>query len=484
MAPHALLLPYPAQGHVIPFMELAHLLLDRGFAVTFVNTEFNHRRVVDAAAAAASSGGGRLRLVGVADGMGEGEDRDNLVRLNSAMQEAVPPQLDALLDGGDGEGLLGRVTCVVVDVGMSWALDAAKRRGLPTAALWPASASALAVLLGAKKLIRDGVIDDDGAPTKKLLDEDNSWFRLAESTPPMDATFLAWNYMMGSRDAARMVFHYLTTTAWAAASKADVLLCNTFEELEPAVFAAQQQQHSPASPSILPIGPLRTWQRGSAAPAVVGHFWHADEDACLAFLDAQPHGSVVYVAFGSLTVMSPAQLEELGAALGSSGRPFLWVFRPGLAGAVPAAVADLVAKANHGGRGKVVGWAPQERVLAHPAVGCFVTHCGWNSTLEGVRAGVPLLCWPYFTDQFANQTYICDVWRVGLRVPAATEDGGGGGGVVSRERIVETLESLMGDGGVKERVQRLKGLAERSMSGEGRSLMNLKAFIEAMSGEV
>ncbi|WVZ77766.1 hypothetical protein U9M48_025591, partial [Paspalum notatum var. saurae] len=468
MAPHALLLPYPAQGHVIPFMELAHLLLDRGFAVTFVNTEFNHRRVVDSAAAAAA-GGGRLRLVGVADGMGDGEDHDNLVRLNVAMQEAVPPQLDALLDGaaGDGEGN-GRVTCVVVDVGMSWALDAANRRGLPTAALWPASAAVLAVLLGAKKLIRDGVIDDDGAPL--LEGEEKSSFRLAESTPPMDATFLAWNYMMGSRDAARTVYHYLTATAWAAAAKADVLLCNTFEDLEPDVFAAAaQQQHS--APSIIPIGPLRTWQREAAAPAVVGHFWRADEDACLAFLDAQPHGSVVYVAFGSLTVMSPAQLEELGAALGSSGRPFLWVLRPGLAGARP--VADLVAR--HGGRGKVVRWAPQERVLAHPAVGCFLTHCGWNSTLEGVRAGVPLLCWPYFTDQFANQTYICDVWRVGLRV-ATAEDGG----VVSRERILERLESVMGDGGVKERVQRLKGLAERSMSGEGRSLKNLEVFIDAM----
>ncbi|CAN6371821.1 unnamed protein product [Urochloa humidicola] len=73
-APHALLLPYPAQGHVIPFMELAHRLLDSGFAVTFVNTEFNHRHVVGAAAAASSSAG-RLRLVGIADGMDDGEDR-------------------------------------------------------------------------------------------------------------------------------------------------------------------------------------------------------------------------------------------------------------------------------------------------------------------------------------------------------------------------------------------------------------------------
>uniref|UniRef100_A0A0E0M6H5 Glucosyltransferase n=1 Tax=Oryza punctata TaxID=4537 RepID=A0A0E0M6H5_ORYPU len=169
---HALILPYPAQGHVIPLMELAHCLVDRGFAVTFVNTEHNHRRVVAAAAAAASAGAGgvqapgirarRLRLVAVADGMGDGEDRDNLVRLNATMEEAIPPQLEPILDGAGGEGQLGKVTCVVVDVGMSWALDAVKRRGLPAAALWAASAAVLAVLLGAQKLIRDGVIDDDG----------------------------------------------------------------------------------------------------------------------------------------------------------------------------------------------------------------------------------------------------------------------------------------------------------------------------------
>jgi hypothetical protein len=105
--------------------------------------------------------------VGVADGMGDGEDRDNLVRLNACMQEAMPPRLDALLDADDER--LGRVTCVVVDAGMSWALDAVKRRRLPAAALWPASAAVLAVLLGAKKLIRDGVIDDDGEYSLWLL---------------------------------------------------------------------------------------------------------------------------------------------------------------------------------------------------------------------------------------------------------------------------------------------------------------------------
>jgi UDP:flavonoid glycosyltransferase YjiC (YdhE family) len=165
--PHALILPYPAQGHVIPFMELAHLFLDGGFDVTFVNTKYNHDRVMAAAGAGTTTlagAGGRLRLVAVADGIDDAGDHENLILLNAAMQEAIPPQLEALLDGEEdaaGQGLR-KVTCVVVDAGMSFVLDVVKRRGIRSAALWPASAAVLSVMVNAEKLIRDGVIDDDG----------------------------------------------------------------------------------------------------------------------------------------------------------------------------------------------------------------------------------------------------------------------------------------------------------------------------------
>ena len=65
-------------------------------------------------------------------------------------------------------------------------------------------------------------------------------------------------------------------------------------------------------------------------------------------------------------------------------------------------------------RGMVVGWAPQVKVLDHPSIACFLSHCGWNSTLKGISMGVPFLCWPYFADQFHNKSYICDAWKIGL----------------------------------------------------------------------
>lgn len=467
--PHALILPYPAQGHVIPFMELAHRFLDSGFAVTFVNTEFNHSRVVAADAAAATTcagsssaaGGGRLRLVAVADGVEDAGEHENLILLNAAMPSAIPPHLEPLLDGeedGTGEGL-GKVTCVVVDVGMSFALDVVKRRGITSAALWPASAAVLSAMVNAEKLIRDGVIDDDGAP----LNLTNNSFRLTESTVPMDATFLAWNYM-GNRDAERMVFHYLATIAQTAATMADYLLCNTFTDIEPAIFT------DPTTTTIIPIGPLRTWQRPTRH-APIGHFWLTNDVTCMSFLDAQPHGSVVYVAFGSISIMTAEQVQELALGLQTSGRPFLWVVRPEQASKLPTGFANEVDGLK---QGKVVGWAPQEQLLGHPSIGCFVTHCGWNSTLEGIRNGLPMLCWPYFLDQVTNQTYICDIWKVGVRVVSLEE-----GALVTKERIVDLLDGLMEDEGVKERVQKLKELTEINMSEEGASLKNLNMLLES-----
>jgi hypothetical protein len=162
--PHAVVIPYPAQGHVIPLLEVAHALADRGFAVTFVNTEFNHARVV--AAGAGLEDGGRIRFVAVPDGMAPGEDRNQLVRLTMLMEEFMAPQVEELiLASSVGGGAAGeKITCMVTDYNVgSWALEVARRTGIRSAAVWPASAAVMATLLSFDKLIEDKIIDaEDG----------------------------------------------------------------------------------------------------------------------------------------------------------------------------------------------------------------------------------------------------------------------------------------------------------------------------------
>uniref|UniRef100_A0A453A7S1 Uncharacterized protein n=1 Tax=Aegilops tauschii subsp. strangulata TaxID=200361 RepID=A0A453A7S1_AEGTS len=134
------------------------------------------------------------------------------------------------------------------------------------------------------------------------------------------------------------------------------------------------------------------------------------------WLDAMCTGSVVYASFGSLVRVLHEQLYEVGHGLEDSGRPFLWVVKESEVAASPEVLEWLPAlEARTAGRGLVVrGWAPQLAILSHRAVGAFVTHCGWNSLLESVAHGVPVVTWPHLADQFLNERLAVDVLGVGV----------------------------------------------------------------------
>jgi len=180
------------------------------------------------------------------------------------------------------------------------------------------------------------------------------------------------------------------------------LILNTFDGLEADVLAALRAEY----PRIYTVGPLGSLLRQNLDSAAAADdstglsLWKQDAE-CLAWLDAQERQrSVVYVNFGSHTVLTPEQLVEFAWGGGGPG-----VLPP-----------DFTAAAA--GRCHVTAWCPQEQVLRHPAVGCFLTHSGWNSTCEGVAAGVPMVCWPGFSDQYTNCKYACEGWGVGVRLDA------------------------------------------------------------------
>ncbi|KAM0951394.1 putative UDP-glucuronosyl/UDP-glucosyltransferase [Dioscorea sansibarensis] len=242
---------------------------------------------------------------------------------------------------------------------------------------------------------------------------------------------------------------------------ADMIICNSFHEIEAPTFNFM--------PKVLPIGPLLSGRRTGKA---VGNFWPEDS-SCVSWLDKQNLSSTIYVAFGSFTVFDKLQFRELALGLELTGRPFLWVVRQDLTdqtcNAYPEGFRERV-----GSRGMIVGWSPQQRVLAHPSIACFVSHCGWNSTMEGLTNGVPFLCWPYFTDQFMNRTYICDVWKNGLEVNRGED------GIVSREEISGKIEKLLGDEEIKAKASALKDLAFSAISQGGSSFKNFNSLIETI----
>ncbi|KAE8718073.1 7-deoxyloganetic acid glucosyltransferase [Hibiscus syriacus] len=198
-------------------------------------------------------------------------------------------------------------------------------------------------------------------------------------------------------------------------AKANALIQNTAAELDGPILSQIRTQ----CPNVYAIGPINA-QLKSRNGELYHHFsntlWEEDK-TCISGLNKQSNPSVTYACFGSLTSMSREQLIELWYGLVNSNSKFLLVVRPDSVigkdeGEDVDVVKELFDKSKD--RGYIVDWASQEAVLNHPAVRGFLTHSGWNSTLEAVVAGVPMICWPYFGDQQVNSWIVSEVWRIGL----------------------------------------------------------------------
>ncbi|CAN1799053.1 UDP-glycosyltransferase 75C1 [Linum perenne] len=213
----------------------------------------------------------------------------------------------------------------------------------------------------------------------------------------------------------------------------------------------------------------------------------------IAWLETQAKSSVVYVSFGTMAVVSKRQKEEVGKGLLSSKRPFLWVIRR--EGGVEEEERmemeqwreEMERKAESVG-GRIVEWCSQVEVLSHEAVGCFVTHCGWNSLLESTCLGVPVVAFPQFSDQMTNAKLVQDVWRTGVRVvvPEIDDDVTSTGTiVVDGDEIRRCLELVMGEGEVRDQVRmnacKWKQLARDAVREGGSSHTNLKAFVNQIT---
>ncbi|CAL5384066.1 unnamed protein product [Camellia sinensis] len=189
------------------------------------------------------------------------------------------------------------------------------------------------------------------------------------------------------------------------AHKGSAIIFNTFDALEPDVLEALSTMYPP----IYTIGPLQFLldQFPQNHLNSVGSSLWKEEIECLSWLDSKEHNSVIYVNFGSITVMTPQHLIEFTWGLANSNQTFLWVIRPDLViGDSAILLPDFVNETKE--RSLLASWCPQEQVLNHPSVGGFLTHCGWNSTLESICNGIPMLCWLFFVDQQTNCWSCCN----------------------------------------------------------------------------
>lgn len=170
--PHILAIAYPAQGHVIPLMELVLCLSKHGVKITFVNTESIHKRVISAFSV--EDHVGVINFVSIPDGMEPWEDRNDLGRLTETMTQVMPGKLEELIEEKkeiDNDD----ITCIIADENMGWALEVAEKMGIKRAAFWPAAAATLGLLFRIQELIQSKIIDNDGKISEAVLNLYTVW---------------------------------------------------------------------------------------------------------------------------------------------------------------------------------------------------------------------------------------------------------------------------------------------------------------------
>lgn len=205
------------------------------------------------------------------------------------------------------------------------------------------------------------------------------------------------------------------------------------------------------------------------------HLFKTDYSVCTDWLNTKPAGSVVYVAFGSIANLSDKQMKELALGLKATNFHFLWVVRDSEEAKLPDKFKEETAE-----KGLLVNWSPQLEVLSHKAIGCFFTHGGWNSTIEALSMGVPMVVMPQWTDQPTNSKLVEGLWKVGVRVKVDENSG-----LVGREEVELCVRKVMGEGEMgiemKRNGKKWRELAIEAVSEGGTSDKNIDEFVSRLA---
>ncbi|KAK7275780.1 hypothetical protein RIF29_16902 [Crotalaria pallida] len=463
--PHAVCIPYPAQGHINPMLKLAKILHFKGFHITFVNSEYNHKRLLKSRGPDSLNGLPSFRFETIPDGLPEPDvdATQDIPSLCDSTTKTCLPHFKNLISKLNNTPNVPPVICIVSDGVMSFTVDAALELGIPEVLFWTTSACGFMCYTQYHKLIEKDTVPlkDSSYLTNGYLETTIDWVPGIKEIRLRDIpTFIR------TTNPKELMLDFVVGEC-KRAQKASAIILNTFDALEHDVLEA--------FPSILPpvysIGPLNLLLNevtDNDLKTIGSNLWK-DDPECLEWLNTKEPKSVVYVNFGSIAVMTSDQMIEFAWGLANSNKTFLWIIRPDLVtGENSILPQEFVLETKN--RGLLSSWCPQEQVLAHPAIGGFLTHSGWNSTLESVCGGVPMICWPFFAEQQTNCRFSCKEWGIGLEI----ED-------VKRDSVESLVRELMdGEKGkeMKEKALEWKRSAKIAASGpHGSSFLNMEKVV-------
>ncbi|KAL4588664.1 hypothetical protein LXL04_001556 [Taraxacum kok-saghyz] len=441
---NVLLVTLAAQGHVNPILRLGNRLVSKGLHVTLA---INHYALKHRSATTITTVGG-VHLEFFSDGLPIDYNRK--------------ADINYYLDSLNKFGLVNllalirshprKFACIIFTPFVPWAADVAAEVGVPTAMLWIQPCSLYQIYYRYYNKL-------DEFPTESNLDMIVKLPGLPVFVAEELPSFVLPTNTFGS-------FYNILKEVFCNTGKVKWVLGNTFMELEKDVIMSLYD----AGRVFFPVGPIVPATLVGKEEVIDFDLFGSDvKSNCLEWLNVQKPSSVVYISFGTIHNLSNKEIESIAVGLKNTKRPFLWVIRPPEKQELP----ELKCLEEIKEQGLIVKWSPQSAVLSHPSVGCFLSHCGWNSLLESIAAGVPVIACPQWTDQPTNAKFVTDVWGIGVKLKKSSE------GFVSGEELGRCVEEIMSgpkSEEFKKNAAALRTAAREALADGGSSDKNIHMF--------
>ncbi|CAI9116687.1 OLC1v1017900C1 [Oldenlandia corymbosa var. corymbosa] len=465
--PHVALLCCPGMGHLIPFMEFAKLLVqNHGITVSFlvITTDASPAQIEFFKCPKIPP---EIQIIEIPPA-----DMSNVVsevtplvaRLCLTVRESLKP-INSILAGLN-------LTALVLDMFTTQAIDVARQLSIPVYCFCTVSASFLAFSLYVPTFDREleGEYMDRSEPVKVPGGREERVQDLMDPARNRKSDDYKW-----------CLFHFRRLTL------VDGILENSWEDLERLSLDAMRNHDfykTISAPPVYPIGPIIKPPESIFCPG---------DAKIISWLDDQPPDSVLFVAFGSGGTLTSAQLTELAWGLEMSEQRFILVARKPFDALASAAYFRTKDDANNPlfylpegflERTEKVGltipsWGPQAAILGHPSTGAFLSHCGWNSALESLSRGVPILAWPLYAEQRMNATLLVEEVGAALKPDVVVQPGKGN--LIGRKEVEKVVRAIMrGEEGnaVRRKAKLLKESAEKAMKSGGSSFDSVSRVVD------
>ncbi|MCL7040742.1 hypothetical protein MKW94_009562 [Papaver nudicaule] len=441
---HVLVVPYPSQGHINPMLQFSKRLISKGLKITLAIT-------IHVANKMETQIDGPIKVETISDGHDEGGDmqaKAYFERFEIVGSQTLTELLERHRSLGDP------VSCVVYDPFLPWILDVTKQFNLMGAAFYTQSCAATSIYY----YVHNSMIELPVTPDQVIS---------VPGLPPLEVSDLP-SFIAGVGPCPSLLSSLLEQ--FRNIDKADWVLFSSFDKLEAEILNCMSKVWNVRA--IGPTLPSMYLDKRIEDDQDYGfNIFEPKTASCINWLSSKKNNSVVYVSFGSHPVVKQEQTEEIVWALWESDYNFLWVVKQSDENEIPS---EFLEKISTSDKGMIIRWCPQLEVLSHPAVGCFATHCGFNSTLEALSIGVPMLGFPQWTDQPTNAKCIEVMWEVGMR-PKVDEEG------ISRKKEIDLCirEIMEGDKGkeMRRNASKWKALAKVAMDEGGSSDKNIEEFV-------